>query len=251
MTNPGRCATLNRDIMKFEALILFFSLSSCVYGQETYPNTKDFKSLVLGKYNYIYSSTNCGIFEDKVKSLIEENNPDSSFKATKIMWGLSLYDTIKYSDEYFNPQLDRIIKSNTAYFESNLKGEWRFSHDFWTGMVLKTTTTTDIDTGKVIRFDGHTAYFYFNDSLFRQTSYKVVVQKAGIEFTRVNYYNILLEDKNENWSFSLAKNLHGSEMIMTVHLEPNCSCGCRQDIYRRIKYTGVDILTSERTKKGL
>jgi hypothetical protein len=233
--------------MKFKSFLFFFVLSSYVLGQETYPNTRDFKSLVLGKYNYIYDSYNCKVFEDKVKSLIELNDLDSAYKATKIMWGLLLYDTIKYSEEYFKPLLDKIVNLNTAYFESNLKGEWRFSHDFWTGMVKQITTTSDIDTGKVVKFDGNTAYFYFNDSLFRQSSYKVVVKQSENKFLSVNHYNIQLNDINENWSFSLTENSYGSKMIMTIQNDPNCLCGCRQDIYKKIDSNGSDISKIKRT----
>lgn len=218
--------------MKIPALFYCMMLFSCVWAQERYPYVRtDFKSLVLGDYNYIYNDQNSAVFYKKVTSLIELNNPDSSYKASKIMWGLLLFDTLKYSVENFKPLLDKIINSNTRYFENKLKGAWRFSHDSWSGMGFEPTTTTAVDTGKVIRLDGYRAWFFFNDSLFRQTTYKIQVRQTSNELTMVNNYNIHFDDKNEDWSFKFSTD---PTPTLTIILNPLCSCGCGVDIYKKI-----------------
>lgn len=221
--------------MKISFLIYCMALFSGALAQEKHPRDRtDFKCLVLGGYNYIYTRQNSAGFYEQAKSLIELDNPDSSYKASMIMWGLFLFDTTNYSLKNCRPWLDKIIASNTRYYENNLRGAWRFSHDYWTGMgISDPTTTTAIDTGKVIKLDGHMAYFLFNDSLIRQTPYKIVVKQTGFYFQRINRYTIHFDDKNEDWLFRLTQAQNDPTPLLTITLNPLCSCGCGEDIYKK------------------
>lgn len=213
--------------MKITAVICCLFLCSFAMAQDK--RKDEFKRLVLGKYNYVYDNQNCQYFFAQAKSLIELNNPDSSNKASKIMWGLYLFDTAKFSFEGFVPLLDKIVQSNTRYYENNLTGVWRFSHDFLDGMGSALTTTTDKDTCRVIQFDGHNVAFYFNDSLYRKTSYNIEPYQSGFEFQRVNIYNICFYDSDDKWQITLTpKN-------MEVRTYPICVCGCYINIYKKIE----------------
>jgi hypothetical protein len=189
--------------------------------------------MILGKnYVDIDNINHLAIYE-KVKSLVEFADKDSSYKATKLMWALLFYDTTKYSTDFFKPLLDRIQASNKSYYERILKGEWRFSHDFWTGLVWKITTTSAYDTGRTVTFKDGYAEFYFYDTLQRKTKFDITPDSAGFELSRVNNFKILFLDKNEYWTFVINTNkkAFGDRISLSVILDPNCSCGCGSDIY--------------------
>ena len=188
--------------------------------------------MILGKYYVDIDNINQQKYFEKVKTLVQFEDKDSSYKATRLMWALWFYDTAKYSTDFFQPLLDRIQQSNESYYDRVLKGQWRFSHDFWTGLVPYVTTTTDYDTGRTVIFKNGYAEFYFYDTLKRTTKYKIVPQTTGFELSRVNNFKILFLDKNEYWTFVItAKKSFGDRISLRVILDPNCSCGCGDDIY--------------------
>jgi hypothetical protein len=220
--------------MKIIALIGCLFLCTFAMGQRGPKPLRDFKSLVLRDYNYPYDSTNCDVYYKMVKSLIEYNNPDSSYKAKKIMLGLYFYDSVKYAFELHAPLVYKIEQLNRQYYENTIKGTWRFSHDFWTGLVSTPTTTTAKDTGKVIKFNGRTASIYFNDTLIRKTAYKLVAKQRGTDYSRHTIFSIHFEDKDEDWEFILDWDKQDSKTNLIVTLDPSCSCGCGEHIYKKI-----------------
>ena len=188
--------------------------------------------MVLGKYYVEINNSNQQLYLKKVKTLVEFGDKDSSYKATKFMWALWFYDTAKYSTDFFKPLLNRIQKSNEGFYERTLNGHWRFSHDFWTGLVSQVTTTTAYDTGRTVSFNNGYAEFYFYDTLKRATKYQIVPQPTGFELSRVNNFKILFLDKNEYWTFVVTtKKSFDDRISLRVILDPNCSCGCGDDIY--------------------
>jgi hypothetical protein len=223
--------------LKFKLTILLFVFAHVTHGQSDLTQPKkinaDFKRMILGKYYVDIDHSNYLTIYEKVKSLIEFADKDSSYKATKLMWALLLYDTAKYSTDFFKPLLDRIQASNESYYDRMLKGEWRFSHDFWTGLVWKTTTTSAYDTGRTITFKNGYAEFHFYDTLQRKTKYAIIPDSTGFEISRVNNFKILFLDKKEYWTFVIdtKKKIFGDRISLRVILYPNCSCGCGSDIY--------------------
>ena len=188
--------------------------------------------MVLGKYYVDIDKGNHQKYFKNVKALIAYNDRDSSYKATKLMWALWFYDTTKYSTDFFKPLLDKIQKSNEVFYERALIGQWRFSHDFWTGLVSEVITTTAYDTGRTVSFNNGYAEFYFYDTLKRTTKYQIVPQSTGFELSRVNNFKILFLDKNEYWTFVITtKKPFDDRISLRVILDPNCSCGCGTDIY--------------------
>ena len=226
-----------RETLKFKLTILLFASAFATHGQSNLTQTSkinpDFKRMILGKYYVDIDSSNHQAFYKKVKSLIEFEDKDSSYKATRLMWALLFYDTTKYSTDFFQPLLDRIQQSNESYYDRVLKGQWRFSHDFWTGLVSQVTTTTAYDTGRTVSFKNGYAKFYFYDTLKRTSKYKIISESTGFEFSRVNNFKILFLDKNESWTFVITTTIKsvGERTSLRVILDPNCSCGCRDDIY--------------------
>lgn len=216
--------------MKITIFIWCLFLFSFAMGQKK----RESKSMLLGGYNYAYDTANCHLYYEKAKSLIELNNPDSSYKAKKIMLGLYFYDTVKYTYKFFKPLVDKIEQSNRHFYINKIKGTWRFSHDFWTGLVPVSTSTTAIDTGKVVKFNGSVATFYFNDTLTRQTAYKVLFTQRGAELGRYLTYSICFDDSNEDWEFTLKQEKGDSTLSMIRTLDPSCSCSCGVHIYKKI-----------------
>ncbi len=160
--------------MKIITTIAYLFIITLSFGQEVPSrNLNEFKRLVLGEYNYNYTTANSDHFFEEAKNLIKIKNPDSSYKASKIMYGLFLFNDTKYSLDTFQPLLSAINISNRQIFEQSLIGSWRFSHDFGTGLVTQISTSTAVDTGNVVNFDGCEASFFFNDSLTRKTHYSL------------------------------------------------------------------------------
>ena len=232
-----------RETLKFKLTILLFVIAFGTHRQSCFAQTSkmnpDIKGMILGKHNVEINSTNHQAFYKKVKTLIEFEDKDSSYKATKLMWALWFYDTTKYSTNFFHPFLERIQKSNESFYDRVLKGEWRFSHDFWTGLVQESTTTSAYDTGRTVLFKNGYAKFYFYDTLKRTSKYKIISQSKGFEFSKVNNFKILILDKNELWTFAIDinkkrfedKNSLKDRISLRVILDPYCSCGCGSDIY--------------------
>jgi hypothetical protein len=210
--------------MKITAIIVCLSFCSIAMAQKD----AEFKKLVLGNDNYTFTTANSDFYYEKAKSLMTINNPDSLLKASKIMWGLNMFDTARYSYQSFVPWLDKIVKSNTLYYSIQLQGAWRFSHIFFDGMGYANDPTPE-DTCQVVKFDGHNASFYFKDSLYRKTTYSIESRQAGFYFQRVNIYNICFYDSEERWWLTLKP---GS---MSVKLNFLCSCGCDIYIYKKLE----------------
>jgi hypothetical protein len=212
-----------------------------------------YQQLVLGKYYVDINNSNHKQYFKKVKTLVELANKDSSYKATKLMWALLFYDTVKYSTDFFKPLLDKVQKSNRAFYERTLAGTWRFSHDFWTGLVSEITSKTAYDTGRTVSFNNGYAEFYFYNTLKRATEYQIIPNTTGFEFSRVNNFKILFLDKNEYWTFTITtpKKSFEDRTYLTVILDPSCSCGCRNDIYYKVENPYLTTRNIERTTKGM
>jgi len=225
-----------RETLKFKLTILFFASAIVTYGQSNLTQTSrpklTYQQMFLGKYYVDIDKSNHEEYFEKVKGLTEFADKDSSYKATKLMWALWFYDTAKYSTDFFKPLLDKIQNSNKAFYEQTLNGQWRFSHDFWTGLVSQVSTTTANDTGRIVSFNNGVAEFYFYDTLKRTTKYQIIPKTTGFELSRVNNFKILFLDKNEYWTFVITtpKSID-DKTSLTVILDPNCSCGCGSDIY--------------------
>ncbi|HEY8894861.1 MAG TPA: hypothetical protein VIM79_08590 [Niastella sp.] len=189
----------------------------------------DFKSLVLGDYNYAYNKSNCNFYYGQARALAKSNNPDSLRKATKIMWGLCIFDTLKYSPESWEPLLKKIVRSNTKYYRNIIKGTWRFSHDFMDGLGSQVSSSTAQDTNRIVQFNGHDVTFRFNDSVYRKTTYSIEPVQYGLMFNRVNTILICFHDGDEKWRFEI------EDKDMTVRIEPYCPCGCYIYFYKKIK----------------
>ncbi len=225
--------------MRFILTIILFATTFFLKGQPfsdgSNKHKEDFMNMVLGKYHVSINSCNEQNYLDTINKLIEFNNNDSSYKATKLMWGMWFYDTTKYSVTFFKPLITKILKSRQEYYKENLEGKWRFSHDFWTGLVFQSTTTTAEDTNKTVLFKNGIAEFYFKDSLLRRTGYKVFLEISGFELSWNSYFKIQFLDKNDYWVFNISpsKTSPVDELKLTVILDPNCSCGCGSLIYKK------------------
>lgn len=221
--------------MKFAPVIFCLLLCSISLAQRR----DDFKSLVLGEYNYPYDAVNSNFYYEQAKSLTKLNNPDSSHKASKIMWGLYLYDTSRYKLEDFVPLLKKIERSNTHYYERVLKGKWRFSHDWLDGLGYIPIDSIREDTFRVVEFDGHNAAFFFKDSLYRKTSYTIECRHTGFEFQRINIFSICFHDSDAKWWFTI------NPEYMKIKHEYYCSCGCVLSIYKKIQDVAPLVVHSE------
>jgi hypothetical protein len=136
-----------RETLKFKLTILFFASAIVTYGQSNLTQASRLKltyqQFFFGK-NYVeIDNSNHQKYFEKVKDLTEFADKDSSYKATKLMWALWFYDTSKYSIDFFKLLLDKIVNSNKFFCERTLKGQWQFSHDFWTGLVSQVSTSTN------------------------------------------------------------------------------------------------------------
>lgn len=211
--------------MKIAAVICCLFLCSFAMGQRKL----DFKSVVLGEYNYDYTPENCNYYYEQAKSLLEIKNPDSLLRASKIMWGLLIYDTLKYSVEHFEPFLKKLIQSNKQYYGDMLKGTWRFNYQYVDGFGSAPYDSTRKDTLRTVTFDGTNAYFYFKDSLYKKTSYSIEQYQDGFLFTRVNIYNICFNDYEDTWWLDLFKPYR----MAIKHYFP-CVCGCMEYVYKKI-----------------
>lgn len=210
--------------MKTVTVIWCLFLCSFAMGQRK----DEFKRLVLGENNYTYNTNNAQSYYEQAKSLIKLNNPDSSRKASKIMWGLYLYDTARYTFEGFEPLLREIEQSNTRYYEKVIKGKWRFSHKWLDGMGYIPIDSVRKDTFQVVEFDGRNVSFFFKDSLYRKTSYSIECRQSGFDFQRINIFKICFYDSDAVWWFTIMPT------YMEIKHDFNCSCGCVLSIYKKI-----------------
>lgn len=211
--------------MKVPFTIFYLLLCSITMAQRR----DDFKSMVLGDYNYAYNKSNCNFYYEQARYLVKSNNPDSLRKATKILWGLLIFDTLKYSEESIEPLLKKVEKSNKTYYGNIIKGSWRFRRDFMDGMGWPLSRSTDEDTCRIVEFNGHDVIFRFNDSVYRKTSYSLEAVKSGFQMDRVNTILICFHDGDEKWRFEI------KEKEMTVRIEPLCVCGCYIYFYKKIE----------------
>lgn len=242
-----------KTTLRFKLTILLLTFALITQGQSNSTQTSTpkltYQQMVLGKYYVDIDQSNHKQYFNKVKTLVELADRDSSYKATKLMWALWFYDTTKYSTDFFKPLLDKVQKSNTAFYERTLTGTWRFSHDFWTGLVSQVTSTTAYDTGRTVSFNNGYAQFYFYDTLIRTTEYKIISLSTGFEISRVNNFKIHFLDKNEYWTFriTMPKNSFEDKTYLTVVLDPSCSCSCGNDIYYKVQVPYLTTRNNERT----
>lgn len=208
--------------MKFQVTILMLMLSFIAAGQRN--PLKD---------RYSISKSNHLTFYQKAQNLIELNDPDSSFEATRILQALLYYDTTKYLIELFTPLLDNIEKANRAYHITILSGQWKFE---WSGSNWGTAQTSK-DVNKAIFFTDKEAIFYSGDTIKRRTSYQLSNSYSQSRFATVNFFRLVFIDTKEEWDIRFYRNGfvpyvgRTQTVAMLINQMPNCVCGCPEEVY--------------------
>lgn len=112
------------------ALIFSSKMIAQIDGQRL----EKYKKYVLGKYNYKIDSLNEDYYVEYIRDLIKHKDDDSSYKASKLMTALRLYHFDKYNYHFFAKEIDTIRKRAIENIESNFNGQWRFTHNFISGL---------------------------------------------------------------------------------------------------------------------
>jgi hypothetical protein len=197
------------------------------------------------KDRYPIDNSNHLTFYQKAQKLIELNNPDSSFEATRILWALLYYDTTKYSVDLFTPLLDKIENANRAFYKTTLSGQWKFE---WSGSNWGTAQTSK-DVNKSIVFTDKEAIFYSGDTIKRRTVYYlsnnyplyfIPSNNSQSRFTTVNLFHLVFADTKEEWNIRFYKDGfvpyvgQTQTTAMLINQMPNCVCGCPEEVYNKV-----------------
>ena len=212
--------------MKLQITILLLIFSLVVAGQK-HP-IKD---------RYPINDSNDSSFYQKAQSLIQYNNPDSSWEATRILWALIFFDTTKYSMELYQPLLDKIETANRTFYEATLAGQWNFE---WSGTNWGTAETSKEVTKRII-FNDKEAIFYSGNKVKRKTGYYLSNEYSNSRFVTANFFRLVFTDNKEEWTIRFYNNhkfvpyIGNTNTIgMLANQMPNCSCGCPEEIYSKV-----------------
>ena len=185
-------------------------------------------------FNRVDSSNN----EDYYRRLQENlkiENIDSLSEAINLISNLNNFDSKKYSFSLLNPILKQIEISQLDFFKRTIIGKWQ-SESLGSNWFNKKEKM--VNPNKRLIFNAAEAIFYLRDSLIRRTSYSIVGKEGKQNDLNFKRFLIVFSDTKEEWAFYFITKgnsvpFHGN--AQKIHLlfnkEPNCACGCRDELY--------------------
>lgn len=172
----------------------------------------------------------------QASALINAHNPDSNYKATRILWDLCLYDSCLYPFNKVFPLLYKIENSNHQYLCDSLQGIWYLIGRGTSGYG----TLSDPTPQTTIAISHDSARFYSAGHLKRTTTFSIEKTSAETGFLTVNFFNIVFSDTKEKWGIRLEQRSYYHPVLrqvvpvtVTFNQQPGCSCGCPEELYGR------------------
>lgn len=224
--------------MKVLLMFLGLLLQSNSFCQQAYE--RDSLGRLKGQTpEFKINHTNHNQFYQDAKELINFDDRDSIFKAFRLLKHLHYFDSSIYSNKILQQLFSQIEKKSYDYYHDNLLGEWVFE---WSGSNWGTSETSASKKEKII-FTESKALFYTNDSLNRQTSYKIRNDFKGY-LSKEIFFLLYLEDTKAAWEINFQNKgadyvakLKFSEEHVGLFINENyhCICGCHERIYLKKK----------------
>ncbi len=180
-------------------------------------------------------SSNHENYYKRLRKNINVENIDSSSEAINLIFDLHRFDSKKYSSNLLNPYLKQIQDFQLTFFRKTIIGKWQSES---LGSSWASSREKMFNPNKGFFFDNSEAIFYLRDSLIRKTSYSIISKEEVHSDLKFKRFSIIFSDTKAAWSFHFITKgngvpFHGTAQVLYLLLnkEPNCVCGCPQEMY--------------------